>query len=506
MISGYATPNGTHDFLSNFSSLHQSPNKLSGLTISAAGFGTYRTTISNNGHRQALLHAVQNGINLIDSSSNYGDGGSEELVGSVIEELIEQGQLQRENIVVVTKGGYLQGQNFAISQQRKTELRPFPDLVEYGQGLEHCIHPEFLADQIQRSLARLELETIDIFLLHNPEYFLGWAKKADWDLTEAREEYDRRIALAFNYLEAEVASGRIKRYGISSNSFAHETDSYDFTSLEKVCEIAETISAEHHFQAIQFPMNLLETSGATVINQTSGRTLLDLAHEKGLIALVNRPLNAVVGNNLIRLASLPKVAGTADKDVAEAWIDKLINEEARLQRAVFSIDIPFRTKQEFASTTGSGRLLQQRWEGFGTFSNWRDVRHGYLEPRVGFAVQFLNNRPELPEEASEWITSYQETLMQTLDTISAIYRAKEAGMLTTIKANAETADSDWRGGKTLSQTAIRALRTTQGITSILVGARQISYVDDLLTELNRPVAVKNRAESWQSLAEQVSDK
>ncbi|MFT5195254.1 MAG: aryl-alcohol dehydrogenase-like predicted oxidoreductase, partial [Candidatus Promineifilaceae bacterium] len=60
--------------------------------------------------------------------------------------------------------------------------------------------------------------------------------------------------------------------------------------------------------------------------------------------------------------------------------------------------------------------------------------------------------------------------------------------------------------KTLSQTAIRALRTTQGVTSILVGARQISYVDDLLTELNRPVAVKNRAESWQSLAEQVSDK
>ncbi|MFK7804468.1 MAG: aldo/keto reductase [Anaerolineae bacterium] len=505
MISGNATLNGTHEFLSNFSSLQVNQNQRAGLMFSAAGFGTYRTVINDNSHRQALLHAVQNGINVIDTSSNYGDGGSEELVGSVIEELIANGRIQRESIIVVTKGGYLQGQNFAISQQLKAEGQPWPDLVEYGQGLEHCIHSKFLADQIQRSIVRLELETIDIFLLHNPEYFLGWAKKADWNLAEAREEYYRRIRLAFEYLETEVANGRIQRYGISSNSFPNQADSYDFTSLEKLLEIAESISPDHHFHAIQFPMNLLETGAATHLNQSNGRTLLDVAHENGLIALANRPLNAVVGNNLIRLASLPMVAGSADKDVAEAWIDKLINEEARLQRAVFSIDIPFRTKQEFASTTGAGRLLQQRWEGFGTFSNWRDVRQGYLEPRVGFAVQFLNNRPELPEEAAEWITSYQETLYQTLDTISAVYRAQEAGMLATIKVNVETADSDWRGSKTLSQTAIRALRTTQGVTSALIGMRQLDYVDDLLPELNRPVAVKNRAESWQSLAQQLND-
>ncbi|MEM8860010.1 MAG: aldo/keto reductase [Chloroflexota bacterium] len=502
MISGYATPAATQKFFKRREVSHRI-HARSGLHFSTVGFGTYRTVISNVVHRQSLIQAIRRGANVIDTSSNYGDGASEELVGSVLEQLIQNEEIEREQMIVVTKGGYLQGQNFAISQQRKAENRPFPELVEYGQQLEHCIHPEFLEDQINKSLSRLELETIDIFLLHNPEYYLGWVKKAGMDLNEARTEYYRRIQQAFAYLEMEVNRGRIKRYGISSNSFPNPSDSYDFTSLEIVCGIAEEISSEHHFMAIQFPMNLLESGAAIEINQATNQTLLELSQEKGLISLVNRPLNAVVGNNLIRLAKLPSVSGSADKDEAEAWIDLLINEEARLQRAVFSIDIPFRTKQEFAATTGAGRLLQQRWEGFGTYSNWRDVRQGYLEPRSRFAIQFLENRSELPEESSDWIKKYKDVLKNTLNTISAVYRAQESGMLSTIKMNAETADKDWRGCKTLSQTAVRALVSTEGITSVLVGMRQDKYVDDIFGSLNAPIQQSQKRESWQHLAEQI---
>ncbi|MEM9776542.1 MAG: aldo/keto reductase, partial [Chloroflexota bacterium] len=503
MISGFATPSGTSAFTNKHPQSGFIAHHASGLSFSPVGFGTYRTIISNIVHRHSLKKAILQGVNVIDTSSNYGGGASEEMVGAVIDELITQGNLTRDQIIVVTKGGYLQGQNFAVSQTRKAEGRPFPDLVEYGQQLEHCIHPEFLEDQIDRSLARLEMETVDLYLLHNPEYFLGWAKKADYDLHDARKEYYRRIRLAFEYLESEVERGRIQRYGISSNSFPNHPDDFGFTSLETVLEIARGIGAKNHFNGIQFPMNLLETEAATQINQNHMQTLLDLAHENQLITLVNRPLNAVVGNNLIRLAKLPEVAGSADKDEAEAWIDKLIIEEARLQRAVFSIDIPFRTKQEFAATTGAGRLLQQRWEGFGTYSNWRDVRQGYLEPRSRFAEQFLNNRAELPEEAADWVASYKEVLHNTLDTIAAVYRAQEARMLMTIKENVETADSDWRGCKTLSQSAVRALASTEGITSVLVGMRQDKYVDDILSSLNAPIQQKPRGASWQHLSEQM---
>ena len=91
--------------------------------------------------------------------------------------LIERETLARDQVVVVSKVGYLQGSNFELSQQRKAAGNPYPDLVEYADQLEHCIHPEFIADQLTRSLQRLNMETLDVYLLHNPEYYLGWAHK-----------------------------------------------------------------------------------------------------------------------------------------------------------------------------------------------------------------------------------------------------------------------------------------------------------------------------------------
>lgn len=55
-----------------------------------------------------------------------------------------------------------------------------------------CIHPAFIQDQLARSLERLNLATVDIYLLHNPEYYLSWASAQGIAGTTARAEYDRR--------------------------------------------------------------------------------------------------------------------------------------------------------------------------------------------------------------------------------------------------------------------------------------------------------------------------
>ena len=41
--------------------------------------------------------------------------------------------------------------------------------------------PDFLADQIERSRANLDVDTIDVFYLHNPETQLGFATRAEFD-------------------------------------------------------------------------------------------------------------------------------------------------------------------------------------------------------------------------------------------------------------------------------------------------------------------------------------
>ncbi len=146
------------------------------------------------------------GINLIDPSANYADGGSQSLIGEVLADLIPSGKISREEIVIVSKAGYLQGQNYDLSQELKRQGRPFPDLVEYHEGLEHCIHPEFLADQLDRSLQRLQLETVDFYLLHNPEYYLERAHQNGHRLEEAREVYYRRYRNTGTYCSNKVHS------------------------------------------------------------------------------------------------------------------------------------------------------------------------------------------------------------------------------------------------------------------------------------------------------------
>ncbi|MBK8434322.1 MAG: aldo/keto reductase [Chloroflexi bacterium] len=159
-----------------------------GAWVSAAGFGGYRVEADNPDHLAALRHALRGGINLIDTSANYSDGGSETAVGQIVAE----GILPREQLIIVSKAGYLQGQNYALSQQMQAEGRPFPDLVHYSTGLEHCLHPDFLADQLTRSLGRLGLARLDVFLLHNPEYYLSHAKQMGIEAAEA----PRRIRAA----------------------------------------------------------------------------------------------------------------------------------------------------------------------------------------------------------------------------------------------------------------------------------------------------------------------
>ncbi|WP_312518308.1 aldo/keto reductase [Anaerospora sp.] len=301
MSKGSATLQGTLEYAARHPELIYQVLGQTGLSISGAGFGCYRVDVAVPEHDNALMKALQAGINLIDTSANYADGASERLVGKVLHKLVSQGELKREEIVIVSKAGYLQGTNYQLSQKRKLEGRPIPELVLYDEGLEHCIHPEFIEEQLTGSLGRLQVESIDCYLLHNPEYYLLWAQKQSIDKAEARDEYLRRIKDAFTHLEYEVEKGRISFYGISSNTFPHHSNAYTFTSLTEVWNIAQSISPKHHFRVIEFPLNLFETAGMTEGNQPGGQTLVEFAVEKGIGVLTNRPLNAIREDRLIRL-------------------------------------------------------------------------------------------------------------------------------------------------------------------------------------------------------------
>ena len=498
-IVGKATAAGTAVSQQNHPNLTYMPLSDTGLLVSQAGFGAYRINLDNGWQEQALRFALQNGINLIDTSSNYGDGGSERLIGRVLAELIDNGELQREQVVIVSKVGYIQGFNFALAKQRKAEGRPFPNVVPYADGLEHCIHPEFIADQLTRSLERLNVDTIDGYLLHNPEYYLmREAKMFGVDQAAVRAEYEHRIRLAFEYLEEEVRNGRIQHYGISSNTFPEPSDALTHTDLQRVWEIAAEITTNHHFRIVQMPMNLFETGAATEQNQPKGQTTLQSAHSKNLAVLINRPLNAFWQNSVTRLADvdMPNYPATLE-DVSTA-VDSLLPMERHFQAELLPIlPIDEESRQVVRECLAVGTMLDGRWGGFGTLQNWQEIRAHFILHRASTAINYLSEQENLSADVSNWLDVYIEKVNEALAAVTAFYQEKTAKEAAQIKATAVNADADWEA-ETLSQTAVRALLSTEGITAVLVGMRQQAYVEDVLAGLENPVAVKNRTESWRA--------
>jgi hypothetical protein len=266
------------------------PLGSTGLHCHWLGFGCYRTVKGNAEHDAALRGYLDRGGNLIDTSANYGDGASEELVGEVLRDF------PREKIILVTKGGYIQGQNMTLAQQRD-----FPETVQYGPGIWHSIHPEFLETQIERSRARLKQDFVDVYLLHNPEYFLEDISHRREVTAADHDEFYRRIGEAFRFLEAKAVEGKIRWYGVSSNNFVHDAAQPTATSIARCFEQAESLSADHRFRVAQFPLNLYE-AGSALLNGSAGMPPLEYCRQHGIGALANRPLNAFQQNELIRLA------------------------------------------------------------------------------------------------------------------------------------------------------------------------------------------------------------
>ena len=267
------------------------------------GFGSYRVSIKSSEHKNALIAALRAGCKMIDTSSNYTNGDSEELIGSVLSEFPEF------NPIIVTKAGYIQGKNLKTLEELNSQGKALEDLVDLGETLKHSIHPDFLKSQLDQSLKRLKRDSVEYFLLHNPEYYFQLEGAS-------KDEYYSRLKKAFLYCEEEVARGRIKAYGVSSNNFVLPTVDPQVTDLQTIMGIISDIEAKN-FKMVQFPFNLMEIGALEKLGEYGEESLLEQCSRHGLISVINRPLNAFTQNSLVRLATYENVYKDLDEKKSE---------------------------------------------------------------------------------------------------------------------------------------------------------------------------------------------
>lgn len=426
-----------------------------GLTVSRLGFGCYRVHEFEPENRQALRDALLGGINLIDTSTNYTDGSSERLVGDVTRELIDSGQLAREEFVVVTKAGYVQGTNLREAKERAGSGRAYAEMVEFQQDCWHNISPGFLEEQITKSLQRLKLDSIDVLLLHNPEYFL----KAGG----TRDQYYARIDKAFRHLETEVSKGRIKSYGVSSNTFPEVESRSDFTSLTRVFDIAKAISPTHHFQVVQFPFNLYE-AGATLHLNNNRQSVFDFTVKNNLGVLTNRPYNAYAKGRLSRLTSFP----THDEVEIKGGLHTSLGRAIELEKKAPGYP---KVVQGFQWA----HALRDKLSEMDDLLGWRDALYAQIYPSIRTALARLD--ASHAQWANDYQTAVQELLKLVTKDLENLAERKSKLLGDQVQAVVEgIADS-----KTLSQKVLRLYLAFPAISSVLVGMRTPAYVADSLT-------------------------
>jgi aryl-alcohol dehydrogenase-like predicted oxidoreductase len=455
------------------------------LEVSEVGFGTYRISAENPEHKEALKYALQKGINFIDTSSNYMNGSAEHCIGKVIYECIEDNELTRKDLVIMTKGGYLQGTHLEHSNSLTDRGEELPDKVVFSESLEHCIHPKCLNIQLESSLNLIGTEYIDIYLLHNPEYYLTWAHKNKLTREEAREEFYRRIKLSFEFLETKVSEGKIKYYGVSSNTIGYEETDYEFVSIQKLLSIAESISNNHHCKIIQAPCNLIENNVA-VIKNNDGKTAIEFAESKNLAFITNRTFNAIVNNNLFRLV---------DHDIEEgiSWLEVDDNAQNLLQLEMqieqLEIDhLALSPEDEIIIRDAFkiGSELQSTWQDFKSIEAWKESIRLYIYPRIDYAVSKLLDSDQLTKEHESWIFDYVAEMNTFLKSISLYLKVDASNRIDNLRAKISHKKEEIVVGKSFSQTALSYLRGISGVSSSLVGLRKTDYVDDVLSVIQIP--------------------
>jgi aryl-alcohol dehydrogenase-like predicted oxidoreductase len=247
-----------------------------GALHSSLGMGTYLGHADDDtdaAYVQSVRAAVLGGVNVIDTAINYRHTRSERAIGAALASLFGQG-VSRDELLVCTKAGFL------------TPGAIPPGLLSQDDiaGGCHCLHPAFLADQIERSLSHLGLGTIDVFYVHNPETQLE---------SVSRAVFEDRLRAAFERLEQLAAENKIACYGAATwNGFRLPPGHARSLSLRRIVEIARQASGEdHHFRYVQLPVNLAMPEAFTRPHEDgSPASLLEVAARLGVTVVASAPL------------------------------------------------------------------------------------------------------------------------------------------------------------------------------------------------------------------------
>jgi aryl-alcohol dehydrogenase-like predicted oxidoreductase len=208
-----------------------------GPEITTVGFGAWAIggpwkfgwgPVDDDESVDAIRHAVDSGINWIDTAAVYGLGHSEEVVGRAVEPF-DVGN----DVLVFTKCG----RSWYGSEK--------------GEEIVNDLRPESIRFECEQSLKRLGLERIDMFQFHWPDLATGTEVEDSWST-----------------MQELVEEGKVRWLGVSNFSI----------ELLKRCEPLR------HVDSLQPPLSML--------NRSARDNLIPWCRENGTGVIVYSPMQS----------------------------------------------------------------------------------------------------------------------------------------------------------------------------------------------------------------------
>eukprot|EP00698_Gefionella_okellyi_P010738 TRINITY_DN2805_c0_g1_i1.p2 TRINITY_DN2805_c0_g1~~TRINITY_DN2805_c0_g1_i1.p2 ORF type:complete len:561 (-),score=112.68 TRINITY_DN2805_c0_g1_i1:1847-3529(-) len=503
-IHGHATSSATSAFCERIALANrgQSLKPLllprSHWTASPIGFGTRRLEPDVGKHTSALSAALTAGCNVIDCNSAFEAGKVEKIVGTTVSKLVTEKRIGREELIVMTKTGNIRGDDAADALQHK-----YSDLVVQGDQ-QFSMAPEYLERALTRSLQRLRLDCVDVFFLTNTEIWFE----------QDPDGFYERLSRSFAHLESEVKRGRIQYYGIASNTIAFPPSKYPTLDLDRIVAAANSVSANHHFGAIQYYFNIVEAEAALVPNQRRNTaTLQVVAQEHQLMQFTQRPLSVTPG---LPVAQLVERANTSTATSAEQLSDELnvAFKRAIYQEMSYPANLPAAASAEQRAAVSKlpafecahwAREAYANIADLQSVSQWKAIVSTHIEPGL---QQFLRD-VRTSKQADEWALTYSLSLYALFEKISELLQRRANSEVQQLKQTLDNVSgklTKLSSVQTKSLAVLLSLAETTGKQVTLVGMRDELYVRELFKTLPENDYHLNAAEANAALRASFVDK
>ncbi|XP_063912536.1 1,5-anhydro-D-fructose reductase-like [Zophobas morio] len=222
-----------------------------GPKMPALGYGTWQ--IKNEQEIKAALNtALESGYHHIDTAYIY---HNEKFIGDVLKEWFTSGKLKREDVFITTK------------------------LPMQG------VHPDRVEFFMKKSLENLQLDYVDLYLIHFPIGFKCDESTGGMKLDDKRQmipEPKTDHLGIWKKMEEQVDAGRTKTIGLSN---------YNISQVETVLKGARIKPAN-----LQVELHL----------HLQQRQLVDFCHKNGITVVAYSPLASPGYNKLLKLIGRPE--------------------------------------------------------------------------------------------------------------------------------------------------------------------------------------------------------